>query len=288
MVRRLVPVLIALLLGGCAGGMHDGFDIGSRSGPASEAACAGETIDPQGVRLQLIEDLMGNGKYHAALAHLDATGLDTPRAQYLRAELLRQTDRAAEAVPLYRALLDGCLAGQANHGLGLIAGRERRYADALAHLTEARRRLPTDARVRNDLGYALLLGGDRKTARHELMTALDLDPGQPLAARNMVLLLLVTGEARTAQSMAEQLRIAPAELDGLRQEARGLPRYRPAPGAAAPAPKSKINVEPAAAKPGSDARASRKGAKTATRRVPTAKMGSKSQSSRIRYAKHSS
>lgn len=286
MGRRLVPVLIALLLGGCAGGMHDVFDIGSGSDPAFEAACTGKTTDPQGVRLQLIEDLMGNGKYHAALAHLDATGLDTPRARYLQAELLRQTDRQTESVPVYRALLDGCLGGQANHGLGLIAGREQRYSDALAHLTEARRRLPTDARVRNDLGYALMLVGDQKSARHELMTALDLDPGQPLAARNMVLLLLVTGEARTAQSMAEQLRIAPAELAGLRHEARGLPGYRPVPQAAASTPKSKTNVEPAVAKPGGDVTASKKkSAKTAT--VRTAKKGSKNQSSRSRYAKHS-
>lgn len=242
MVRRLFPILIAFLLWGCAGGMHDGFDMGNRSGPASEAACARETSDP-GVRLQLIEDLTVSGKYHAALAQLEATGLDTPQARYLRAELLRQTDRAAEAVPLYHELLDGCLTGQANHGLGLIAGREHRYGDALAHLTEARRRLPTDARVRNDLGYALLLSGDPKSARHELMTALDLDPEQPRAARNMALLLLVTGEARTAQAMAEQLRIAPDELDALRQEARGIARYRPAPQTVVPAAGSQTDTQ---------------------------------------------
>lgn len=281
MVRRMFPVVIALLLGGCAGGMHDGFDMGSGSGPAPDAACAGETTDPRGVRLQLIEELTGSGKYHAALAQLEATGLDTPQARYLRADLLRQTDRAAEAVPLYRALLDGCLTGQANHGLGLIAGHEHRYADALAHLTEARRRLPTDARVRNDLGYALLLSGDPKSARHELMTALDLDPEQPRTARNMVLLLLVTGDARTAQAMAGQLRIAPAELDALRQEARGIPSYRPA-------PKAKTNAAPAAGKPDRYATASKtKSAETATRTARTAKQSSKNPSSRSRYAKHS-
>lgn len=213
--------LSAFLLVGCTGGPPAAFDFwaGDETPEARAERCDDGVGAEEGVKLQMIRQLMEGGKLHAALANLDASDQSSPEDVHLRAELLRQTGRPGEAEPLYRSLLEGCRAGRGHHGLGLIAGRERRLDEALKQLEEARRLLPTDAHIRNDLGYAFLLRGDDDRARHEFVTALELEPNHGLSASNLVLLLLVRGEDKSAESLAKQSHIDAPELTALRAQA---------------------------------------------------------------------
>lgn len=225
-LRPLIAMpLSALLLVGCTGGPPAAFDFwaGDESPEARAERCDDSVAAEEGVKLQLIRQLMDGGKLHAALANLDATDRSSPDAIYLRAELLRQTDRPGEAEPLYQSLLEGCRAGRGHHGLGLIAGRARRMDEAVKQLEEARRLLPTDAHIRNDLGYAFLLRGDDARARHEFVTALELEPNHRMSAANLVLLMLARGEDKSAEALARQTEIGDAELTDLRAQAREIP-----------------------------------------------------------------
>ena len=86
------------------------------------------------------------------------------------------------------------------------------------YLQKAESELPIDVRVRNDLGYALLLGGQFDSARNEFLTALELDGGDRLAATNM-LLLSVTGKSKESRAFAKHMNISPETVKQIRAQA---------------------------------------------------------------------
>lgn len=168
------------------------------------AAC-GAALEPAvGTRLAMVRQVLDEGQPYAALAHLEALNYQGEHAALLRADILRRIDRGAEAAALYRGLLAGCLAGLGHHGLGLLASAEGRAAEGIEHFRQARTLLPADARVRNDLGYALLLTGALDDARHELLTAQDLAPADRKVAYNLVLLYYVMGDSARAEDWARR------------------------------------------------------------------------------------
>lgn len=198
----------------------DGIGSDNHAEPSKNVRACGEDGKPeQNVKLDLIRQLMDSGKLYAALAHLDDTRSDSLQAKYLRAEILRRTDRSEQASVLYRELLDGCLAGKGFHGLGLIAGRNQRINEAIDYLQQAANELPVDVRVRNDLGYALLLGRRYDAARNEFLTALELDGGDSLAATNMLLLLSLMGKDREVRAFAVHMNIKPETIVQIRNQA---------------------------------------------------------------------
>jgi tetratricopeptide (TPR) repeat protein len=170
-------------------------------------------------RLGLIRQMLATGKPHAAIAYLDASRLDVPQAQLLRADGLRQTGREEEAGRIYRQLLRSCVAGHAYQGLGLSAGNAGKWNDAVTHLKAASAALPIDAAVRNDYGYALMQSGDTATALHEFLTAIELAPNQRRPAHNLILLLSRTGEDAKAAAFAEKVGISAEELAGIQRMA---------------------------------------------------------------------
>lgn len=174
-------------------------------------------------RLTMIRKLLDGGRPYAALAHLEATGMRGPTVDLLRADVLRRIGQSAEARGLYQGLLtSSCLAGAGHHGLGLLAGQEGRLSESIDHLHRARRLLPVDARVRSDLGYALMLSGDLEGARQEFMTAQEIDPEDKKAAHNLLLLLYRLDDAGGAEVLARRYRIEEDELVRLRAEAARL------------------------------------------------------------------
>lgn len=170
-------------------------------------------------RLGLIRQMLAAGKPHAAIAYLDASRLDVPQAQLLRADGLRQTGREEEADRIYQQLLRSCVAGYAYQGLGLSAGNAGKWGAAVTHLKAASAALPIDAAVRNDYGYALMQSGDAATALHEFLTAIELAPNQRRPAHNLILLLTRTGEDAKAAAFAEKVGISTKELAEIRQMA---------------------------------------------------------------------
>lgn len=192
--------------------------------PASATANkfeACEALPPtEGTKLGIIRQMLGSGKPHAALAHLDAARIESPQSNLLRADSLRQTGRNREATEFYRKLLNTCVAGNAHQGLGLIASHTGNVREAIIQLGEASEALPVDPNVRNDYGYALLLADENEGALHEFLTAIELAPGHRQAAHNLLLLLFRTGETEKAASFAERFGIGAAEVDRLRAQAK--------------------------------------------------------------------
>lgn len=195
--------------------------------PADAVGCdrVGEAGDR--TRLTMIRKLLDGGRPYAALAHLDATGMRGPAADLLRADIQRRIGQSAEARHLYQGLLAStCLAGAGHHGLGLLAGQDGQLPESIDHLRQARRLLPADARVRSDLGYALMLAGELEQARLEILTAQDLDPEDRKAALNLLLLLYRLDDTGGAEVLVRRYRIEEDESVRLRAEAARLSTER--------------------------------------------------------------
>ncbi len=224
------PLLVAVLtLGACAGHNVRPEDAPSASELAfpgrGEARCGEEKAPQEAVlHLQLIEDMQRQGLYHAALAHLDAlgkAGADLPRARFLRAESLRRTGDVAQARRLFEELTHSCLAGLGHHGLARLDVDAGDTAAALDQFAAAERERPTDPRIRNDHGYALLLAGHTAEATHQFQTAYELGGGERAAA-NLLLSLLVAGEVEKAAALSRSLGLSTEELQRLRGDAHAL------------------------------------------------------------------
>ncbi len=206
-------LLTAILAGSCA----------SDRGPAPVATeVRKELTGKEGpkLHLELIEKMLEGGRAHAALAHLDSLGPDAarPEAQLLRAEALRRTGQLEAAWKVYEPLLHSAVAAPAWRGLGLIKADQGDLVTSIAWLRRARDLSPTAGRIRNDLGYALLLNGELEQARIELVTALELEGGVR-AARNLVLVLLIEGQPTAADRVARRHEIDAAAVDRLRRRA---------------------------------------------------------------------
>jgi Flp pilus assembly protein TadD len=199
----------------------DGF-LGADSDPAAEPTTAA-TAD---VRLDLIAKMTEQGHPHAALAHLDSLperDAALPAARLARAEALRRLSRASEAESVLRDLLDTPLAAEAYRGLGLLEAARGDVGAAVVSLESARAARPTDTRIRNDLGYALLLAGRFGEAETELRTAVELGD-ETRAVRNLVLLLFVRAEDRAALELAGRGGLLSGELDRIRRRADSVRR----------------------------------------------------------------
>lgn len=218
---RFCLLITVLLLSACA-------QLNSQQRDASQQSsgrdCGQAVNADNAVQLDVIEELMAQNRMYAALAHLDELDSDSLRATYLRAEILRQSDRPDAAAEYYRALQDTCMAGWSHHGLGLIAGREGDLETALTELSKASEALPVEPRVRNDYGYALLLNGDYQQARREFLTTLELDEQAALAETNMILLLYSSGQPDKAAAFAKRVDMDDATLAELAKQAETLSR----------------------------------------------------------------
>lgn len=219
MKTTAVVVLLCALLGGC----NHAFVRGS-STPTTAAAACPALDNAAEVQLGLVRQMQEQGRSYAGLAHLAALDLpvrSSAAAIHLQAELLRHTGKLKEAERRYRELLGGCLAGRGHHGLGLLAGT-RDLPRAVAELSESARLLPTDPRVRNDLGYVLLLSQDLAGARREFMTAVELGDYRQRAASNLLLLSLYEGDLPGAERLRRHLQLTDTAWEQLQRQAAQL------------------------------------------------------------------
>ena len=218
MRRAMGVVLVGMLLGGCTHAL-------SRDPLARAMPTACPRIDAAGeVQLGLVRQMLEQDRAYAGLAHLAALPpavQSSAEAVHLRAELLRHTGDTGAAERSYRELLGGCLAGRGHHGLGLLAAQHD-VARAAVELQAAARLLPTDPRIRNDYGYALLLSQDAAAARREFMTAIELGDYRQRAALNLLLLTLYEGDEADAEHLRKRIQVTDAGWDQLRRRAQQL------------------------------------------------------------------
>jgi Flp pilus assembly protein TadD len=214
---KLASALAALMLTSCAQ-WPPALQNTEQSAPG---VCEAGSTPTDNTRLAAIEQMLNDGKFYAAIAQLDALGNVSPKAQLIRADALRRIDKEKDAQALYTNLVGSCINGRAHHGLGLLAGRRGDQNDSIDHLMQARKALPTDSRIRNDLGYALLLADRLDDAQFEFLTALDLNPQDSLAARNLVLLSFKRGDGTKARQVATKLGVDDSTFDRLAKQAKG-------------------------------------------------------------------
>ncbi len=216
-VRLIGAVLGVALVSACALPRPiDAAPPGDRAGAAD--------IDRQ-IYGDLIRSMLDQGQYYAALAHVQqrqrSSGGDRDELRYLEAEARRALGQMDAADALYQGLRKSRLAAEAYHGLGLLhAGSD--LARAVGYLREAALRAPTNADVRNDLGYALLHARRDDEALQELATAVELAPESEKARNNLLLLLLVRGDTAAVSRIVREAAVTPETLSRLRQQAVGL------------------------------------------------------------------
>jgi Flp pilus assembly protein TadD len=190
----------------------------------SSGQCQDDISPANNVALSGIQHALAQNKFHAALAQLDALNLQVPQAQLLKADAWRRVGQTEDARRLYNALLSSCLSGQAHHGLGLLLAGTQEHTESLAQLQLARALMPTDAQIRNDLGYAFLLRRKLPEARFEFMTAIELAPDFQRPKHNLFMLTALQNEDGVLKALARQWGMDAGTQASLQDRARQLPR----------------------------------------------------------------
>ena len=204
-MKAMIAGLSLLLLSGCASTGQTPW-----SALTSSASC-GQLSSDQQLSLNLADDMANDGKLHASLANLQSLPDNLADVRLRKAKVYRLLDRS-EAEPLYRSLLGGCLAAEAEHGLGQLAAARGDHGLAQAHLQRAARLAPTDEKIRNDLGVVYLNQLRIEDAKFEFLTAIELKQSDQLAAVNLVTLLIYQDDWNRAAELVSRLGLNPAQV----------------------------------------------------------------------------
>ncbi len=169
----------------------------------------------QKLYLDLIAQLIAEGKLNAALAHLDEYRLRVigdPVADLMRADVLarlgRYNEAAAAVAPFVKRERGGnstILQAKANKIAGRISAGRGKWNDAAIYFERSRSLTPSDPSVLNNLGYALAQIGQYKKAQQLLRQAYDLAPGSPQIRNNLIVAYYHGKMRKTAKSMFDQL-----------------------------------------------------------------------------------
>ncbi|MGC0017216.1 hypothetical protein ACPPTR_17195, partial [Ralstonia pseudosolanacearum] len=227
---------LAALLAGC--GALSGSEMSRRTDADIEVARQRQAdekaeLTSPGTYLSLIRRMQEQGMYYASLAHIDAYVQRfgrTPDVLLLRADALRETDQPAAAEADYRAVVEATSAlgagtqgallnANAWRGLGITAGRQGRFAEAVRRLQLAARGNPTDASTESDLGYALMRAGEVEQARVPLMQAAQLDAANPKIAGNLAIWLDVNDRKEAAAALTAHARLSEAARKAIDEDA---------------------------------------------------------------------
>ncbi|TDF79663.1 tetratricopeptide repeat protein [Pseudomonas sp. H9] len=215
-MKAVMVVMSLMLLGGCA---SDGRAPWSTLS-GGQARCA-KPDSSQELALSMADEMLSEGRPHASLAHLEALPADMAQVRLRKAKVLRLLGRS-EAEPLYRSLLGGCLAAEAEHGLGQLSAARGDNLQAQRHLLRAVRLAPTDEKIRNDLGVVYLNQGNVEQARFEFLTAIELKDNNALAAVNLVSLLLYQDKWQQAADLVSRLHLSAAQFNEAKSRAEQL------------------------------------------------------------------
>ncbi|AUG05660.1 lipopolysaccharide assembly protein LapB [Pseudomonas sp. S09G 359] len=221
-MKALIAGLTLLMLGGCATNGQSPW-----ATLTSPGSCSKPGAD-QELALNLADDMANEGKLHASLANLQSLPDSLPQVRQRKARAYRLLGRS-EAEPLYRSLLGTCMNAEGEHGLGQLAAAKGDNVQALAHMQRAAQLAPTDEKIRNDLGVAYLNQLRLEDARFEFMTAIELKQSDPLAAINLVTLLIYQDNWGQAAKVVSQLGLSPEQVTDAQARAAKLKGLNTAP-----------------------------------------------------------
>ncbi|WP_077048574.1 hypothetical protein [Pseudomonas sp. KK4] len=226
-MKALIAGLSLLMLGGCASNGQTPWSA------LTDSASCGKLSSEQQLTMNLADDMAKDGKLHASLANLESLPSNLADVRLRKAKVYRLLGRS-EAEPLYRSLLGGCMAAEAEHGLGQLAAARADNGLAQSHLQRAARLAPTDEKIRNDLGVVYLNQLRLEDARFEFLTAMELKQSDSLAALNLVTLLIYQDDWSRAAELVSRVGLSPAQVTEAQGRAEKLKSpARPAPAATA-------------------------------------------------------
>jgi len=218
-LHHLCGIVTLGLLTGCAA--TTAVPQGGNGTVQRDPVCSPVTAD-QELLLNLAQEMVTEGRPHAALANLEQLPVTIPEVRLRMARILRTLD-AQRAQVLYRGLLnESCFEAAAHHGLGQIAATQNDYREASGHLRMASRLAPADQDIRNDLGVVYLHLRRLNEARFELLTALELAEDDTRAVENLLTLLLYQDDMQQASVLIERKALSPQQYEAAQLRASRL------------------------------------------------------------------
>lgn len=204
-MKTLIAALALALLTGCASDGSAPWLL-----PLNTGVCPKPDSDQQ-LSLNLAQDMADEGRLHASLANLESLPDSLGEVRLRKARVLRLLG-SNEAEPLYRSLLGTCRAAEGEHGLGQLAAARGDNAKAQEHLLAAVKLAPTDEKIRNDLGVVYLNQLKLDQARFQFLTAMELKQSDPLAAMNLVTLLIYQDNWKQAAQLVTRAGLSPSQV----------------------------------------------------------------------------
>jgi Flp pilus assembly protein TadD len=214
-MKTLLVACVLLLLGGCASDGSAPWLL-----PLNAGTCPKPDSDQQ-LALNLAQDMADEGRLHASLANLESLPESLGEVRLRKARVLRLLG-SAEAEPLYRSLLGTCRAAEGEHGLGQLAAAKGDNAQAQEYLLKAVKLSPTDEKIRNDLGVVYLNQLKLDQAKFQFLTAMELKQSDPLAAMNLVTLLIYQDNWKQAAQLVTRAGLTPQQVNDAQARAEKL------------------------------------------------------------------
>ena len=209
-------LLMTAALGGCSSldraydAMTEPMPNGSNDTIATETAKPIDASSTRKLYLNVVQGLIDQGRYKAALAYLDQYAVkEKSDAQYLslRGEALLGTQQYGSAIETFIELAGTERAAEGYAGLGRVAAAKGDWETAAEHFGNAVAARPANAQYLNNLGYARLhLGpGALEQAEFNLRQAYELSPGSASIRNNLLLVLMMRGERNAAQQLLDSI-----------------------------------------------------------------------------------
>lgn len=202
-MKRFFALSLCLSLGACA---DYGFDPVSVVSPRANEVQSLDQASTSKLYLSVVNGLLSQGRYRAALAYLDQYAVKEKKAPYfhqLYGEALLGTGQYEEAAAAFAKLGNTELAADGFSGLGRARAAQGDWIGAEEEFRKAVAARPSSAEFLNNLGYAqLTIGGDRlKAAEFNLRQAQELDPSSGSIRNNLLIAFMMTGKNEEARRL---------------------------------------------------------------------------------------
>lgn len=204
-MKHVLALSLCLAIGGCA---EHGFDFDPVSAVVPRANEVKSLDDTSASKLYLsvVNGLLEQGRYRAALAYLDQYAVQEKKTPYfmeLYGEALLGTERYDDAAEAFARLENTDREPQGFSGLGRVSAAKGDWLAAVAYFKQAVAARPSSSEFLNNLGYAQLCVGGSAIADAEfnLRQAQELDPSSVSIRNNLVIALLLSGKEAEARHL---------------------------------------------------------------------------------------
>lgn len=201
------PIALCLLLpllAGCA----TVSQVATRMAAAQPAPDAFSDKTQEDLYLGIIDGLIKQGRYEAALAFLDQYRTPSPRSLVLRGDALVGAGYPLEAIPAYKAATQSAYGAQAYNGMGRAESAHGAWAAAIEDFRRASAIEPANAEYLNNLGYARLqlkAQGSLAVATEDLKRAHELDPDSAAIRNNLILASYMANDHARMQGLLDTI-----------------------------------------------------------------------------------